>query len=111
MVLMASILVSLNGPVFKVANFFSSVANEVIADTAEYGRGIIADKTPVRTGRAQEGWEAQGNTIFNDVDYISFLEDGTRYMSANYMVRRSLPAIRQYAVKKAGSSLMKRLSQ
>lgn len=107
---MAESSISLSGPVFKAANVFSAVSNEVIEKTTNYGKGIIADKTPVRTGKAQNGWVAQGNTIYNDVNYVSFLEEGTKYMQGHFMVKRSLPAIRAFAVKQAASSLIKRLT-
>lgn len=47
-------------------------------------------RTPRDTGRAQEGWEANENEIYNNVPYIGFLEEGTSKMSPFYMVRTSL---------------------
>jgi len=60
---------------------------------AAYGRGIIAEKTPVDTGRAQQSWYVARSVISNDTPYINFLEEGTRFMSPFGMVTKSEQAI------------------
>jgi hypothetical protein len=40
----------------------------------------IKNKTPVRTGAAQAGWEIVNNKIVNPVPYVKYLEFGTERM-------------------------------
>lgn len=64
----------------------------------------IKDRTPVRTGRAQTGWESTPGRVWNDVPYIGYLEEGTSKMSPFHMVRTTLeelPEIVENALKKA----------
>jgi hypothetical protein len=60
---------------------------------AAYGRGIIAEKTPVDTGRAQAAWYLDRSVIKNDVPYVSFLEEGTYKMQPYGMIAKSEDAI------------------
>lgn len=69
---------------------FGKVIEEVTAEFKER----VQIRTPVRTGRAQGGWQTSiqgesGNTsgrIFNEVPYVGYLEDGTSKMEGFHMV-------------------------
>jgi len=57
----------------------------------------VKEKTPVRSGRAQRGWEKHNinklgdeGGISNDVPYIGYLEDGTPKMAPFNMVKSTL---------------------
>jgi hypothetical protein len=54
----------------------------------------VKEKTPVRTGNLQRGWdyEVQPNDvyIFNPVDYASYVEYGTDRFEGRYMLERTL---------------------
>jgi HK97 gp10 family phage protein len=62
-----------------------------------YGRGLVAAYTPVATGRLKSSWdlklEGGGVRITNGTPYASFVENGTRKMSARSMVARAMPEI------------------
>jgi hypothetical protein len=58
------------------ADFLERVGSEV--------EGALKDKTPVRSGRAQRGWDRttkrDGFSVENAVPYVPYLENGTRKM-------------------------------
>ena len=64
---------------------------------AEYSVGVIRSRTPIDTARLWKGWSmvtgARGVEIRNPTPYASFVELGTRKMSARLMLNRSLPEI------------------
>jgi hypothetical protein len=58
---------------------FKKAVSKSLDDTAKYGKGLIQDRTPVRTGNLQRGWSiAKPNndelSIYNDVKYVRFVE-------------------------------------
>ena len=60
----------------------------------------VRRRTPVASGRAQRGWvqiDAQkigeDSTVGNDVEYITYLEDGTADTAPNNMVKATLQEI------------------
>ena len=73
--------------------------NETVKMQKDLFAGIQED-TPVKTGRAQAGWEStditkMGNTgiVKNDVDYIGWLEFGTDTMQPFGMVRNNIKRV------------------
>jgi len=54
----------------------------------------IKELTPVDKGRAKAGWDKvttnEYSTIFNDVEYIVFLEEGSSTQAPNGMVKVSI---------------------
>lgn len=72
-------------------------ANEFIDDLYDG----VRNKTPVRTGTAKAGWEKDHLTklgddggVYNDVEYVKYLEDGTVHMAPVHMVKRTLSELR-----------------
>lgn len=63
----------------------------------ETGLRIARDLTPVATGRAQDGWytERGGEVQFivNEVPYIRYLEEGTRYIRPYRMGEQAAAAM------------------
>jgi hypothetical protein len=58
---------------------FKKAVDDSLNQTAQYGKGLIQDRTPVRTGNLRRGWESakQGTdsiSIFNRVRYTPFVE-------------------------------------
>lgn len=61
----------------------------------------VKEKTPVKTGRARDGWQVEqdikqvGDTgrIVNEVPYIGWLNFGTDRMSGHHMVERTLQEV------------------
>lgn len=76
------------------------VENEVSKDILK----SVKDLTPVDTGKARNGWEIEesqnGALITNDVDYIEYLEYGTKHQRAYAMVRLTMQNIDKF-IKKA----------
>jgi hypothetical protein len=77
-------------PKLDVSDLRQAVANEVM--------DRIVRRTPVDTGRAQNGWyltpvSDDQISINNDVPYIGYLEEGTCKMTAFGMVRTTLEEV------------------
>lgn len=60
----------------------------------------IRDETPVRTGKARDGWEndqvakiGETGVINNDVEYIGWLEFGSDTVAPQAMVRRNIKRV------------------
>lgn len=74
--------------------FSVEFANDIIDELYDE----IKENTPVKTGRAKAGWDKTeelkklGGTrsVGNEVDYVKYLEDGTRYIAPRNMVKRSI---------------------
>jgi hypothetical protein len=89
------ISVSFSGKIFENGALLPQI-QKTIARTTVYGSSLIASKTPVRTGMLQDGWTPLVTSIFNNVPYGIFIEDGTRRIQARNMVKNSLPDIEEY---------------
>jgi hypothetical protein len=50
----------------------------------------IVDATPVDTGTLRAGWYQSGDDIGNEVEYCSYIEQGTEYISAFSMAQNAL---------------------
>jgi len=82
----------------KNQKVFEELRREIKA-TNKYFASEFADeflervkrKTPVRTGRLQAGWaadvEEEEISIYNDVEYAEYVEDGTERMSGAHMLK------------------------
>lgn len=53
-------------------------------------RDKLADATPKKTGHAAAGWKVVGNTIVNDVSYISELNHGSSQQAPSFFVERTV---------------------
>ena len=91
------------------ANFRRRLVQEVLERTVQK----VIDRHPVDTGRARDAWKSaiqQAGTksnilndqhrttaeVTNHVDYVVFLEEGTRRMRPYHMVSRSLAEVPLY---------------
>lgn len=72
---------------------FGKVVEEVTNEVRER----VARRTPVDTGRAQEGWQSEvvneKGRIWNDTPYVGYLEDGTYKMAPFHMVKTTLEEV------------------
>lgn len=68
-----------------------------IKETLNDAIGVLKSFTPVRTGRAREGWKLNPNvqSIDNEVPYVKFLDYGTVKMKAFQITKNSIPIIKQ----------------
>lgn len=55
----------------------------------------IVRRTPVDTGKAADGWQIDGTSITNDVEYIQYLENGHSDQAPIGMIRISLEEVPQ----------------
>lgn len=75
--------------------FVDIQVNKFVKDVTIEAHNQIVARTPVRTGRARAGWmfefpaDGEGR-IYNDVEYIEFLEYGTVKMAPFAMVEVTL---------------------
>ena len=84
--------VKLEGPVFRrgaIKKALKKARKRAMVD----GIKEIKSWTPVRTGDLKRAWRYESDTIYNDMPYASFVENGTRFFEGYYMVRDAMPAI------------------
>lgn len=53
---------------------------------------IVREMTPVRTGRLRDGWQKEGLDVINDVEYLSYVNDGTQHQLPQRFVERAKAA-------------------
>ena len=53
---------------------------------------IVMEMTPVRTGRLRDGWQKEGLDVINDVEYLSYVNDGTVHQLPQRFVERAKAA-------------------
>jgi len=46
--------------------------------------------TPVDTGNARDSWVLRGNTIVNEVEYMSYLNEGTSNQAPSRFIERTV---------------------
>lgn len=92
------------GKIFERINL-ESVAQASINETLEHGRKLIFKDSPFRSGTLREGWYTTKDSIENDVPYTVFQEEGTRYMKPRYMVKKNIPEIERFLLKKLGEDI------
>jgi hypothetical protein len=90
-----TVTVQFSGKVFEHGVLIPAIS-KTIDRASVFGSGIIASRTPVRTGMLQDGWTPLTGSIFNNVPYGIFIEDGTRRIKARNMVKNSLQDIEEY---------------
>jgi len=69
----------------------------VIAEANKKKKSIInnlvnklKDATPVDTGKARDGWYADGDKIKNDVEYINYLNQGSSMQAPTHFIEKTL---------------------
>lgn len=88
--------VKVSGPAFE-PGVVKRAIDDATLETLKFGRGAIADFTPVDTGLLQSSWfDNNQNTIYNEVPYSVYVEEGTVKMAGRFMAERSVPAIADY---------------
>ena len=77
-----------------------SVVKSMERFAAEFEMEFLArvkEKTPVRTGKLQAGWEASATpseiTVWNDVEYAEYVENGTPFQAPQGMLSRTLEEV------------------
>lgn len=77
-------------PSIEVTIDQSEIPDEVFFPVLDEVFNMIVDATPVATGYAAGQWRLQGDTISNDCEYISYLEDGWSDQAPDGMVGPAL---------------------
>jgi len=76
-----------------------ALANVEIEDRIDYATQQLAIVTPVKTGKARRGWQSDnvkdidgysGAVIVNDVEYISYLNNGSSKQAPAYFIEQVL---------------------
>jgi hypothetical protein len=52
----------------------------------------LREATPVETGEARDGWKRDGDAIVNEVEHISYLNEGTSQQAPALFVERTVLA-------------------
>lgn len=81
----------------QIANELEEWVLDFTNDIAKQVYKGARKRTPVRSGRAQRGWQIDYTNklgvpaiVSNDVPYITYLEHGTVHMAPVHMVRATL---------------------
>lgn len=69
----------------KSKNFISAVMDDV--------KRVAADETPVDTGQARRGWRRKGKDVLNNVEHITYLEDGHSKQAPSGIARPTIKEI------------------
>lgn len=84
-------------------------------NTLKYGLKLVKGNTPVKTGNMKASWKAElegyGIRWINTAKYSSFVEGGTRHMTARAPLAKALPLIRAEFRKQLGNEVGKKLAK
>lgn len=70
-------------------------SEEAIEDALLFGALVIQEKTPIKSGALAAGWDFDKQSIFNEVPYTDYIENGTTKIAPRYMVKSSVPVIEE----------------
>ena len=79
---------TINGIKIEFNDFVSNRKNKIIDTTVQ----ALKEATPVDTGHARDGWTSTGNSIKNEVEYISILNQGTSEQAPKYFIEKTVLA-------------------
>jgi len=87
----------------RVKKEVDSIAFNDIEDRVDYAVNTLKVVTPVDTGEARSGWKSTiiktknneliDGSIFNDVEHISYLNNGHSKQAPKYFIEQTLSAI------------------
>lgn len=89
--------VRLIGPIWA-KDVGRAVIRPATQDTLKYGKGLIRSLTPVRSGQLERGWQSDKQSIYNEVEYCPYVDQGTSRFEGRFMTQRSIPQIAEYYV-------------
>lgn len=69
----------------KSKQFISAVMDDV--------KRVAQDETPVDTGHARRGWRRKKQDVLNNVEYITYLEDGHSKQAPSGIARPTIKEI------------------
>ena len=103
--------VSFHGPLFQSENIKKAL-DEAVKPTLEYGKQIIKEKTPVKTGLLRSQWfyRTAQRKIFNSTPYSVWIEYGSRFMAPRAMAQKSVPAIGERYQQNLNSAVTRNLT-
>lgn len=83
--------------------------SDALDETARYAKGLVQDRTPVRTGRLKQGWSVRKSrwseySLGNNVPYAPYVERRVG------MYSRSKPEIERHMAKSMGGRIKEELS-
>ena len=88
--------VKFEGPLFVTGSVKSAI-EAATRETLRFGQSTIAAATPIDTGRLQASWENDdAQTIYSEVEYAPYVEEGTTHMTGRFMAQNSMPAINEF---------------
>ena len=79
---------TITGIKIEFNDFVSNRKNKIINTTLE----ALKEATPVDTGHARDGWTSTGNSIKNEVDYISILNRGSSKQAPTHFIEKTVLA-------------------
>lgn len=79
---------TLSGIKIEFNDFISNGKDKIIKTTVQ----ALKEATPVDTGHARDSWTSTGNSIKNEVEYISILNQGTSQQAPRYFIEKTVLA-------------------
>lgn len=71
----------------------NKMSKNVISSVMDDVKRVAADETPVDTGQAQRGWRRKKQEVLNNVEHITFLEDGHSKQAPSGIARPTIKEI------------------
>lgn len=71
---------------------FKTLSSKEVAEKRKSLLQKLKDATPVKTGKARDGWKIEGENIVNEVDYISTLNQGTSKQAPAHFIEKTVLA-------------------
>lgn len=62
----------------------------------EYAKAFLEEVkklTPVKTGRLKAGWRRDKNVVSNDVEYLEYVDQGTRYIKPRRFIEAAFQRV------------------
>lgn len=71
----------------------NKISKNVISSVMDDVKRVAQDETPVDTGQAQRGWRRKKQEVLNNVEHITFLEDGHSKQAPSGIARPTIKEI------------------
>ena len=83
----------MNKDAFKWAKENEEFITSLTEGYAEDFLQEVKKLTPVKTGRLKAGWKRDKNIVSNDVPYLQYVDQGTRYIKPRRLIEAAFQRI------------------
>ena len=83
----------MNKDAFKWAKENEEFITSLTEGYAEDFLQEVKKLTPVKTGRLRDGWKREKNIVTNDVPYLQYVDQGTRYIKPRRFIEAAFQRV------------------